>query len=145
MKPAAAGQFHGGLATAKSGRRIEQQFQQFDQHRTRCLAPRVNQTLLKCRVANKGAWPKSLIKRETGIAGLATGRHVRLGLQREGRQCNVVSHGITGSIIRGVYAGVSVEEMLRLPVPQDSFSVLSNGRISQVDELHSVPSGNSVG
>jgi hypothetical protein len=47
MKPAAAGQFHDGLATAKPGSQIEQQLQQFDQHRTRYLAPRVNQTLQK--------------------------------------------------------------------------------------------------
>jgi broad specificity phosphatase PhoE len=59
-----------------------------------------------------------------------------LASQREDRKCIVVSHGITGSLIRGIYAGVSVGEMLRLPVPQDSFFELSYGRISQVDGLH---------
>jgi probable phosphoglycerate mutase len=68
-----------------------------------------------------------------------------LASQREGRKCIVVSHGITGSIIRGIYAGMSVEEMLHLPVPQDSFFKLSYGRISQVDGLHPVPAGSSVG
>jgi broad specificity phosphatase PhoE len=68
-----------------------------------------------------------------------------LASQWEGRKCNVVSHGITGSIIRGVYAGLRVEEMLRLPAPQDSFFELSYGHISQVDGLHSVPSSSSVG
>jgi broad specificity phosphatase PhoE len=67
-----------------------------------------------------------------------------LASQREGRRCIVVSHGITGSIIRGVYAGLSVAEMLRLPVPQDSFFELSHGRINQEEGLHSVPSDNPV-
>jgi probable phosphoglycerate mutase len=68
-----------------------------------------------------------------------------LASQRERRKSIVVSHGIAGSIIRGVHAGVSVAEMLRLPVPQDNFFELSHGRINQVDGLHSVPSDNHLG
>jgi hypothetical protein len=44
MKPAAARQFHDAIAISKPGGQIEQQFQQFDQHRTGSLAPKVNQT-----------------------------------------------------------------------------------------------------
>jgi hypothetical protein len=47
MKPAAAGQLHDSAATAKPGSLIEQQFQQFEQLRTRYLAPRVNKTRIR--------------------------------------------------------------------------------------------------
>lgn len=38
-----------------------------------------------------------------------------------------VSHGLFGRVIRGVYAGLSKQEMLQLPVPQDGFHWLVDG------------------
>ena len=43
-----------------------------------------------------------------------------------------VSHGLFGRLIRGAYAGLSRQEMLQLPVPQDGFYVLGDGVISFV-------------
>ncbi|WP_423828186.1 histidine phosphatase family protein [Sphingomonas oleivorans] len=45
----------------------------------------------------------------------------------------VVSHGIAGSLLRGIYAGLSAAEMLRLPVPQDAFFELDDRRIRRID------------
>jgi broad specificity phosphatase PhoE len=44
----------------------------------------------------------------------------------------VVSHGISGSLIRGIYANRPQHEMLRLPVPQDSFFELRNGGVQHI-------------
>jgi probable phosphoglycerate mutase len=44
-----------------------------------------------------------------------------------------ISHGLTGRIIRGVYLGLSSREMLVLPVPQDGFYRLENGRADFID------------
>lgn len=44
----------------------------------------------------------------------------------------VVSHGISGSLIRGIYANLPQQEMLRLPVPQDSFFELRNGSVQHI-------------
>jgi probable phosphoglycerate mutase len=44
----------------------------------------------------------------------------------------VVSHGISGSLIRGIYANLPLQEMLRLPTPQDSFFELRNGGVQRV-------------
>jgi len=44
----------------------------------------------------------------------------------------VVSHGVTGSLIRGCYAKLSPMEMLTLPTPQDAFFILADGRIESV-------------
>ena len=46
----------------------------------------------------------------------------------------VVSHAIFGCLIRGVYLGLSREEMLRLPAPQDGFFKLSGGTVEFVGE-----------
>ena len=45
----------------------------------------------------------------------------------------VVSHGLTSRLIRGVYLGMSRREMLELPVPQDGFYRLSDGRIEFIE------------
>lgn len=42
-----------------------------------------------------------------------------------------VSHGITGKIIRGLYAGLSTEEMLRRYSPQDAIFRLEDGRVKK--------------
>jgi probable phosphoglycerate mutase len=43
-----------------------------------------------------------------------------------------VSHGITGKIIRGLYAGLSTEEMLRRYSPQDAVFRLDDGRVKKI-------------
>lgn len=40
-----------------------------------------------------------------------------------------ISHGLTGRIVRGVYAGLDIDAMLRLDVPQDGVFVLDGGRV----------------
>lgn len=40
----------------------------------------------------------------------------------------VVTHGLTSRLIRGSYEHLSKEDMLMLPVPQDGFYQLANGR-----------------
>lgn len=50
-----------------------------------------------------------------------------------GRSVIAVSHGITGSIIRGLHTGLSRDEMLALPIPQDAVFVLCDGRIERYD------------
>lgn len=47
-----------------------------------------------------------------------------------------ISHGLFGRLIRGVYSGLSMREMLELPVPQDGFYCLRDGSCNFV--------GNSV-
>ena len=43
-----------------------------------------------------------------------------------------ISHGLFGRLVRGVYAGLSMREMLDLPVPQDGFYRLCHGEVSLV-------------
>ncbi|MGR9246743.1 histidine phosphatase family protein [Rhizobium leguminosarum] len=43
-----------------------------------------------------------------------------------------ISHGLFGRLVRGVYAGLSKQEMLELPVPQDGFYRLCGGEFSLV-------------
>jgi broad specificity phosphatase PhoE len=40
----------------------------------------------------------------------------------------VVTHGLTSRLIRGSYEQLSKQDMLQLPVPQDGFYQLTNGR-----------------
>jgi broad specificity phosphatase PhoE len=47
----------------------------------------------------------------------------------------VISHGLTGRIIRGVYLGLSRREMLELPLPEDGFFVLSHKGIRHCDAV----------
>ena len=41
-----------------------------------------------------------------------------------------VCHGLSGRIVRGLYAGFERDTMLSLPVPQDGFYLLAGGNIS---------------
>jgi len=51
-------------------------------------------------------------------------------------ECHVaVSHGLSGRILRGIYAGLPKEETLRLDVPQDKVFVLAMGRIVETAEV----------
>ena len=45
----------------------------------------------------------------------------------------VVTHGVAGRVIRGLYAGLSKYEALTLPVPQDALYRLSGGVIERID------------
>lgn len=49
------------------------------------------------------------------------------------RRIIAVSHGITGKVIRGVYAGLDRATTLDQPVPQDAVYRLQNGQIDRFD------------
>lgn len=51
----------------------------------------------------------------------------------------VISHGLFGRILRGVFLGLSKHEMLELPVPQDGFYRLDDGRCDLVTGSPSIP------
>jgi probable phosphoglycerate mutase len=51
----------------------------------------------------------------------------------DGRQRIVVTHGIAGRVLRGLYAGLSQDEVMTLPTPQDAVFHLTEGRITRVD------------
>lgn len=52
--------------------------------------------------------------------------------QASDRPLIAVSHGITGKIIRGLYGGLSTEEMLRRYSPQDAVFRLASGRVKKI-------------
>jgi broad specificity phosphatase PhoE len=43
-----------------------------------------------------------------------------------------VTHGVMGSLIRGLYANLSKNELLRLPVPHDTVFALKAGRVEPI-------------
>ncbi len=49
------------------------------------------------------------------------------------RRLIVVSHGIAGWMLRGAYAGLPREQVIRLDTPQDAIFCLSNGQIDRFD------------
>ncbi len=49
------------------------------------------------------------------------------------RRLIVVSHGVAGRLLRGLYAGLSKEETLRQDIPQDAIFRLAGGRIERID------------
>ena len=54
-------------------------------------------------------------------------------LDGSGRRIVAVSHGMAGRVLRGLYAGLSRQAMLELPVPPDAVFRLSHGRIERID------------
>ena len=46
-----------------------------------------------------------------------------------------VSHGVSGRVLRGLYAGLDREVMLKLPSPQDVVFRLDDGRIEEIAAL----------
>jgi probable phosphoglycerate mutase len=48
------------------------------------------------------------------------------------RRLIVVSHGVAGRLLRGVYAGLSREEILQQDVPQDAVYRLYQGRLDRI-------------
>jgi len=63
----------------------------------------------------------------------AATQRVSAWLEEARRPALAVSHGLTGRIIRGVRLGLSAEQMLRLPVPQDGLYAL-DGRSAEFIE-----------
>ncbi|MFN3521714.1 MAG: histidine phosphatase family protein [Phenylobacterium sp.] len=56
------------------------------------------------------------------------------GLEPEpGRRVIAVSHGVSGRVLRGLYAGLSREAALALPVPQDAVFRLAGGLIERIE------------
>lgn len=49
------------------------------------------------------------------------------------RRLIVVSHGVAGRLLRGLYARLSKEETLRQDIPQDAIFRLAGGRIERID------------
>lgn len=45
----------------------------------------------------------------------------------------LVSHGLAGRFLRGIYGGLPREALLTLPVPQDAIYALVGGTITQID------------
>ena len=50
-----------------------------------------------------------------------------------GRRVIAVSHGVTGRLVRGAYAGLSRHETLMQDVPQDAVYRLMNGQVDRFD------------
>ena len=44
-----------------------------------------------------------------------------------------ISHGLTSRLLRGVYLGLTQREMLELPVPQNGFYRLMDGRLDFIE------------
>jgi probable phosphoglycerate mutase len=51
----------------------------------------------------------------------------------DGRPRIVVSHGVAGRVLRGLYADLNWEEAVKLPAPQDAVFRLADGRIERID------------
>lgn len=55
-------------------------------------------------------------------------------LPREGeRQIIAVSHGVTGRVLRGVYAGLPREKVMTHDAPQDAVFQLAGGQVRRID------------
>jgi broad specificity phosphatase PhoE len=52
-----------------------------------------------------------------------------------GRPRIAVSHGVAGRVLRGLYAGLDYEVMIKLPSPQDVVFRLADGQIDQIAAL----------
>ena len=53
----------------------------------------------------------------------------------------VVSHGVSGGILRGLYGGLDRAETMSLDVPQDAFFILANDKIKRVEVAVDAPIG----
>lgn len=49
------------------------------------------------------------------------------------RRIIAVSHGVTGRVLRGVYAGLATEAVMAHDAPQDAVFQLANGEIRRID------------
>ncbi|PST94383.1 histidine phosphatase [Photobacterium sp. NCIMB 13483] len=51
----------------------------------------------------------------------------------------VVSHGLTGAVFRGVYVGMTYNEVFSQDLPQDAYFLLANDKISRIQcDIHSI-------
>ena len=50
----------------------------------------------------------------------------------EGRAMVIVTHGIVGRVLRGIYAGLPRSVAISLPAPQDKMFLLSGGAIGEI-------------
>ena len=58
----------------------------------------------------------------------------------------VVSHGVTGRVLRGLYARMDPEAALKLPAPQDAIFRLDGGAVTRIDcEPVALASGDAQG
>ena len=49
----------------------------------------------------------------------------------------VVSHGLTGAVFRGVYLGMTYDEVFSQDLPQDAYFLLANDKISRIQcDIH---------
>ncbi len=49
----------------------------------------------------------------------------------------VISHGLTGAVFRGVYLGMTYNEVFSQDLPQDAYFLLANDKISRIQcETH---------
>lgn len=55
-----------------------------------------------------------------------------LGSVAQNEKVILVSHGLAGRFLRGIYGKLAREELLSLPVPQDAIYRLENGAITQI-------------
>lgn len=96
-----------------------------------------------CREEIEERWPGAMgpSTRLSWVDGCPDGETLQAAIERlaewlgslaDKRNRIVVSHGISGSLIRGIYANLPHQEMLRLPVPQDSFFELRNGGVQHI-------------
>jgi probable phosphoglycerate mutase len=44
----------------------------------------------------------------------------------------IISHGLTGAVFRGVYAGMTYSEVFSQDLPQDAYFLLANDKISRI-------------
>jgi broad specificity phosphatase PhoE len=51
----------------------------------------------------------------------------------EARTVIAVSHGVSGRVLRGLYAGLPRDEALRLPVPQDAVFRMADGVLERIE------------
>ena len=45
----------------------------------------------------------------------------------------IVAHGVVSKIIRGIYLGLSPDEIFALDRPQNAFHILSNGSVKMIE------------
>jgi probable phosphoglycerate mutase len=49
------------------------------------------------------------------------------------RQVIAVSHGVTGRVLRGLYAGLATETVMAHDAPQDAIFELTRGQVRRID------------
>ena len=99
----------------------------------RALRARAGETIASALFAS-GDWPFSAPNGETyeDLMGRVSDWLSDLPTPPD-RRMVVVSHGVTGRLIRGAFAQMSKADALMLDVPQDAIFRLENGRVERLD------------